>query len=103
MGVVTNERLAAQRRKAGRHIERTIREAERQSPEAGRRRARIRAATRSGKAALQARAAAEQRLVDALRQLLDEEFSMRAAAERVGVDYHQARQLIRAAEVGGQV
>ena len=50
MGVVTNERLAAQRRKISRHIERTVREAERRSPEGARRRARIRAATRSGKA-----------------------------------------------------
>lgn len=103
MGVVTNERLAAQRREFGRHIERTVLEAERRSPEAARRRARIRAATRTGKAALQARAVAEQRLVDALRRLLDEELSIRAAAERLGVGYHQARQLVRAAEVGGQV
>jgi hypothetical protein len=103
VGVVTNERLAAQRRKIGRHIERTVREAERRSPEGARRRARIRAATRSGKAALNARAVAEQRLVDALSQLLYEELSIRAAAERVGLGYHQARQLIRAAEVGGQV
>lgn len=83
--------------------ERTVREAERRSPEAARRRARIRAATRSGKVALRARAVAEQRLADALRQLLDEELSIRAASERVGVGYHQARQLIRAAEVGAQV
>lgn len=103
MGVVTNERLAAQRRKIARQIERTIRDAERRSPEAARRRARIRAAIRSGKAALRARALAEQRLVVALRQLLDEELSIRTAAERVGVGYHQARQLILAAEVGGQV
>ena len=103
MGVVTNNRLAAQRRKIGRHIERTVREAERRSPEAARQRARIPAATCSGKAALKARALAEQRLVDALRQLLGEELSIRAAAELVGLGYHQARQLIRAAEVGGQV
>jgi len=103
VGVVTNERLVAQRRKIGRHIERTVREAERRSPEAARRRARIRAATRSGKAALKARAIAEQRLLDALRQLLNEQLSIRTAAEQVGVGYHQALQLIRAAEVGGQV
>jgi hypothetical protein len=103
VGVVTNERLAAQRRKIARHIERTIRNAERRSPEAARRRARVRAATRSGKAALRARAIAEQRLVVALRQPLDEELSIRAAAEKAGVSYYQARQLIRAAEVGGQV
>lgn len=96
-------RIAAHYREERRRIERSVREAERRSPEAARRRARIRAATRSGKAALQTPAVAEQRLVDALRRLLDEEFSMRSAAERVGVDYHQARRLIRAAEVGGQV
>lgn len=103
MGVVTNGRLAAQRRRIARHVERTIRDAEHRSPETARRRARVRAATRSGKTALRARAIAEQRLVVALRQLLDEELSIRAAAEEVAVGYHQARQLIRAAEVGGQV
>lgn len=103
MGVVTNERLAAQRLRVERHIERIVREAEHRSPEGARRRAHIRAATRSGKAALRARAGAEQRLVDALRRLIDEELSIRVAAERVGVGYHQARQLIRAAEVSGQV
>lgn len=103
MGVVTNQQLAARRRNVGRNTERTVRAAERRSPEAAQRRARIGAATRSGRATLQARAAAEERLVDALMRLLDEDLSMRAAAERVGVGYHQARQLIRAAEVGGQV
>jgi hypothetical protein len=79
---VTNQRLAAQRRKIGRHIERTVREAERRSPVVARRRARIRAATRSGRAALRARVVAEQRLVYALTQLLEEELSIRAAAEQ---------------------
>ncbi len=102
VGVVTNERLAAQRRKIGRHIERTVREAERRSP---RRRgggpgfARPHAQARPLCRPAQQRS----RLVDALRRLLDEDLSVRAAAERVGVGYHQARQLIRAAEVGGQV
>ncbi len=94
--------IAARYREDRRRVDRLFREAERRSPEAAQRRARIRAATRTGKAALRARAAAEQRILDALRRLIAEDLSIRAAAERVGVGYHQARQLIRAAEVGGQ-
>ena len=103
MGVVTNQQLAGRRRKIGRLIGRTVREAERRSPEAAERRTCIRVATRVGRAALKSRAIAEQRLVDALRKLLNEELSIRTAAEQVGVGYHQALQLIRAADVGGQV
>ncbi len=95
-------RIAARHREDRRRIDRLVRDAERRSPEAARRRARVRAATRTGRAALRARAAAEQRIVAALRRLLAEDLSIRAAAARVGLGYHQARQLIRAADVGGQ-
>lgn len=99
MGVVTNKRLAAQRRKISRHIELSVRDAERRSPEAVEKRARIRRATRSGKSAAKAREQAERRLTDALRRLIADDLSIRESAERVGVAYHAARSLIRAAEV----
>lgn len=99
MGVVANKRLAAQRRKISRHIELNLRQAERRSPEAAERRARIRSATRAGKGAVKSREQAERRLVDALRRLVAEGLSMRESAERVGVTYPEARSLIRAAEV----
>lgn len=99
MGVVTNKRLAAQRRKISRHIEVSRRQAERRSLEATERRGRIRSATRAGKAAVRSREQAEARLVDALRRLVAEGLSIRESAERVGVTYHEARGLIRAAEV----
>ena len=38
-------------------------------------------------------------MVDALRRLLREDVSIREAAELIGVPYHEARRLIRAAEV----
>lgn len=112
MGAVANKRLAAQRRKTSRHIQLSLRQGERRSPEAAERRARIRGATRAGKAAVRSREQAERRLVDALRRLVAERLSIRESAERVGVTYHEARSLIRAAEVadarrdqdvGGQV
>jgi hypothetical protein len=103
MGVVANKRLAAQRRKISRHIELSIREAERRSPEAAEKRARIRRATRAGKSATRAREQAERRLSDALRRLFAEDFSIRESAERVGVTYNVARSLIRAADVADAV
>jgi hypothetical protein len=99
MGVVTNKRLAAQRRAIRRHIELSIQEAERRSPEAAEKRARIRRATRAGKSATKAREQAERRLTDAFRRLIAEDLSIRECAERVGVTYHAARSLIRSAEV----
>lgn len=112
MGVVANKRLAAQRRKISRHIELSLWQGERRSPEAAERRTRIRNATRAGTVAVRSREQAERRLVDALRRLVAEGLSIRESAERVGVTYHEARGLIRAAEVadvrrdhdvGGQV
>ena len=111
MGSVTNKRLAAQQRAIRRHIELSVREAERRSPELADKRARIRRATRAGKSAAKSREQAERRLADALRRLVAEELSIRESAERVGVTYHAARSLIRAADgadavrdedVGGQ-
>jgi hypothetical protein len=98
MGVVANKRLTAQRRKISRHIELSVRQAERRSPEAAEKRTRIRRATRAGKSAAKAREQAERRLADALRRLIAESLSIRESAERVGVDYHAARSLIRAAD-----
>ena len=103
MGVVTNEQLAARRRSIKRHIELRIREAERRSPEAADKRARIRHAIRAGKRAARSREVAERRLADALRRLVAEELSIRESAERVGVAYHAARSLIRAADVADAV
>lgn len=99
MGVVTNKRLAAQRRKISRHIELSVRQAEQRSPEATEKRARIRRATRAGRSAANAREQAERRLTDALRRLVADDLSIRESAERVGVAYHAARSLIRAADV----
>jgi hypothetical protein len=99
VGVVANKRLAAQRRKDSRWIERCIREAERRSPEVAEKRARIRRATRAGRAAVRAREQAQSRLVDALRRLIGEGLGIRHGAEGVGVTYHEARSLVRAAEV----
>jgi hypothetical protein len=103
MGVVANKRLAAQRRKISRHIELSVREAERRSPEAAEKRARIRRATRAGKSAAKSREQAERRLADALRRLVVEGLSVRESAERVGVIYNEARSLIRAADVADAV
>lgn len=50
MGSVANKRLAAQRRSIRRHFELSTREAERRSPEAAEKRARIRRATRPARA-----------------------------------------------------
>ncbi|CAN5291207.1 hypothetical protein BH09ACT12_BH09ACT12_05450 [soil metagenome] len=80
-----------------------MRAAERRSPEFARRRARIRGATRSGRSAVQAREQAEGRLATALRTLVGEDISIREAAELIGVTYHEARRLIRAAEVAEKV
>lgn len=103
MGVVTNKRLAAQRRKISRHIELSVRDAERRSPEAVERRARIRRASRVGSSAVKSREQAERRLTDALRSLVKEGLSIRASAERVGVTYREARMLIRSAEVSDAI
>jgi hypothetical protein len=46
-----------------------------------------------------AREKAERRLVDALRRLIADDLSIRESAGRVGVAYHAARSLIRAADV----
>ncbi len=72
---------------------------ERRSPDVAERQARIRTATRVGRAAVKSRQEAQRRLTGALRQLISDGLSIREAAERVGVTYHEARQLIRAAEV----
>ena len=103
MGTVTNKRLAGQRRAIRRHIELSVREAERRCPEAAEKRARIRRATRAGKSAVKAREQAGRRLVDALRRLIADGLSIRESAERVGVTYHAARSLIRAADVADAV
>lgn len=95
MGVVTNQQPAGRRRKARRSAERAVREAERRSPEVAERRTRIRVATRVGRAALTSREQAQSRLVDALRLLIGEGLSIREAADRIGLSYHQARQLLR--------
>lgn len=100
---MTNKQLAGRRRRVGRRTERAVREAERRSPEVTQRRARIRAATRVGLVAVKSREQAQDRLTDALRRLLREDLSIREAAERVGVNYHEARRLIRAAEVAERV
>ena len=99
MGVVANRQLAARRREDSRRIDRMVREAERRSPDVAERQARIRAATRAGRAAVKSRQEAQTRLTEALRRLIRDGLSIREAAERVGVPYHEARQLIRAAEV----
>ncbi len=41
--------------------------------------------------------------MDASRRLIAEGLSVRESAERVGVSYHEARSLIRAAEVASAV
>ena len=94
VGVVANKRLAAQRRTFSRHIERSIREAERRSPQVAEIRARIRRAVRVGRAAVQSREQAQSRLADALRRLIGEGLSIREAAERVGVAFYDARSLV---------
>lgn len=96
-------RIAARYREEHRRIDRLVRETERRSPEAVERRVRIRRATRAGKAANKSRKQATRRLVDALRRLIAEGLSVRESAERVGVSYHEARGLIRAAEVADAV
>jgi plasmid maintenance system antidote protein VapI len=99
VGVVTNRQLAARRRTGSRRIERLIREAESRTPGVAERLARIRAATRAGRAAVKSRQEAQTRLTAALRRLIRDGLSIREAAERLGVAYHEARQLIRAAEL----
>lgn len=89
------ERIAARYRKERGRRERLVRDAERSRPETAQRRELIRAATRSGRAAVKARDAADLRLVDALNRLLDAGLSIREAADRIGLAYHQARQLLR--------
>lgn len=93
-------RIAARYREERRGADRLIRDAERSLPEAAQRRQLIRAATRSGRAAVKAREAAEIRAIDALHRLLDAGLSIRKAADRIGLDYHQARQLLRPATRG---
>lgn len=99
MGVVASRQLEARRLQAREQSERLMRDAERRSPEFARRRARIRGATRSARNAVKAREQAEGRLADALRTTVGEGISIREAAELAGVTYHEARRLIRAAEV----
>lgn len=99
MGVETNRALVARRQETTRHIERAVREAQRRSPEVAGRRARIGAATRAGQAAVKSRQEAQRRLITALRRLIADGLSIRDASERLGLPYHEARQLIRAAEV----
>lgn len=90
-------------REERRRIDRQVRETEQRSPEAAERQARIRGATRAGKGAVKSREQATRRLVDALRRLVAEDLSVRASDDRVGVSYHEARSLIRAAEVADAV
>lgn len=99
MGVMASRQLEARRRALARRIERAVRDADRRSPEAARKRTLIDAATRSGRRAVNARQQAEGRLVDALRRLVSAGFSVRESADRLGVTYYEARALIRAAEV----
>jgi molybdenum-dependent DNA-binding transcriptional regulator ModE len=96
-------RIAARYREERRRIDRWVRETEHRSAEAAERRARIRGATRAGKSAVWSRDQAARRLVDVLRRLVAEGLSVRESAERVGVTYHEARNLIRAAEVADVV
>lgn len=95
MGVVANNGIRARQRKSQRRVARLVREHERKSPEAIQRRARIRVATRDGRAAIKARSQAEERLVAALNCMLGEGLSIRDAAGRIGIGYHQARQFLR--------
>lgn len=96
------KRIAARYREEQRRIDRLIREAQRSLPETAARREAIRAATRSGRAAVKAREAADVRLADALDRLLDAGLSIREAADRIGVSYHQARQLLRPSSSSAQ-
>lgn len=89
------KRIAARYREERRRIDRLTRKTEHSRPETQQRRELIRAATRSGRAALKSREAAELRLTEALNRLLDAGLTIRDAAERVGLGYHQARQLLR--------
>jgi len=95
-------RIAARYREERHRIDRLVGEAERSQPEAAQRRELIRAATRSGRAAVKAREAADLRLIDALNRLLDAGLTIRDAADRVGLGYHQARQLLRPQANGQQ-
>lgn len=88
-------RIASRYREERRRVDRVVREAKRSSPEAAQRRELIRAATRSGRAAVKARDAAELRLIDALNRMLDAGLNVREASERVGVSYDQARLRLR--------
>jgi hypothetical protein len=100
MGVLTNKRLAAQ---ISRHIELSVRDAERRSPEAVEKRARIRARGPRGQRAVKSRERAEKQLTAALRRLVGEGLSIRASAEKVGVTYQEARMLVRRAEVADAI
>lgn len=88
-------RIAARYREERRRIDRLVRDAERSQPEAAQRRELIRAATRSGRAAVKAREAADLRVKDALNRLLDAGLSILEASERIGISYHEARRLLR--------
>jgi hypothetical protein len=88
-------RIAARYREEHRRIDRLVSDAERSRPKADQRRELIRAATRSGRAAIKARAAADQRLRDALTRLLDAGLTIRDAADRLELGYDQARQVLR--------
>lgn len=92
-------RIAARYREDRRRTDRLVLEAESGAPGFAEHQSRIRAATRAGRAALKSRQVAQRRLTDALRRLIRDGLSIREAAERVGVGYHEGRQLIRAAEV----
>ena len=72
-----------------------LRRIEQHSSPAVARGASIAAATRAGRAALAARRRADVRLLSALNRHLEEELSIRQAADRVGVSYSEARRLLR--------
>ena len=80
-----------------------MRDAELRSPEVTQRRARIRAATRAGRGRREVPRAIPGPIADALRRLLQECLNIRESAELVGVTYHEARCLIRAAEAAERV
>lgn len=95
MGVVATKAVLSRRAAGRRRIERLVRQRENAAPEAVARRSRITRATRAGRTAVRAQADAERRIVAALGDLLAEELTIREAAERVGITYHRARQLLR--------
>lgn len=88
-------RIAGRYRAQQLQLDGLVGDVERSRPEAARRRDVIRGATRSGRSAVKARAVADLRLIEALNHLLGAGLSIRTAADRIGLGYGQARQLLR--------